>query len=161
MYFLASLLVVFSSIAYSSEQNYKCDFIWKTLSENAAVKNRLVQKSSTAIINQDMVTIINIGDKSSGLQTREYYKDNKKNFIEHNFSCDRYLNCSGSRIKMTEGKKESEKIEIVSNAASGFGKIGSRELFQYRNTNKDFTYHYIIYRNEKGEPMGLKVSCNK
>lgn len=60
MYFMPSLLVIFfNTIAYSSEQNYKCDFIWKTLSENAAIKNRLVKKSSTAKINQEMVAVIN------------------------------------------------------------------------------------------------------
>jgi hypothetical protein len=145
----------------AKEEEYKCDFVWKTLSENISIKDRPVLKSLNQKISDEMTALVKLDEKSSSLQVTEFYKDNRKNFIEYRFSCDMVLNCKGSRTNVVDGKKEIEKIEIPRTSQYGSGKIGSRELFKYENLANGFSYDYIVYKNEANQPMGLKVSCRK
>lgn len=152
---LTALLISSSSAVFSKTPDYKCDYVWKTLSEQASFLNRpLTQK-----INEETNVVVKVDDKISGIHIKEFYKDNKKNFIEYNFSCDKTLNCHGSRVNMVDRKKETQPIEVLNTSGYGMGRIGSRELFQYKHLPTGFSFEYIVYKNENAEPMGLKVSC--
>lgn len=162
MKFLISILfIALSSKSFGKEQEYKCDFVWKTLSENISIKDRPVLKSLNQKLSDEMMALVKLDEKSSSLQVTEFYKDNRKNFIEYSFSCDMVLNCKGSRTNVVDGKKEIEKIEIPKTSKYGSGKIGSRELFKYENLVNGFSYNYIVYKNDANQPMGLNVSCRK
>lgn len=151
----AVMMIVLSPSGFSKTNNYKCDYVWKTLSENASFQNRpLVQK-----ISDEMNVVIKVDEKTAALSIKESYKDNKKNFIEYNFSCDKTLNCNGQRTNMVDGKKDIVKIEVLNTSGYGLGRIGSRELFQYKNILDGFSFEYIVYKNDAAEPMGLKASC--
>ena len=154
-----SLLLFVSPKGFSKTIDYKCDFIWKTLSENASFKDVLVKDKFTQKITEGMNAIVTVSEKSKMLSVKEIYKDNKKNFVEYSFSCEQPLNCSGLRISVVDGKKEAQKIESASTSTYGSGKIDSRELFQYKNMVSGFSFDYIVYKNEANDPMGLKVTC--
>lgn len=156
---LAAFLLFVSPKGFSKTIDYKCDFVWKTLSENASFKDVLVKDQFTQKITEEMSAMVVAGEKKQTLTIKEIYKDNKKNFIEYSFSCDSVLNCSGLRVSMADGKKEIQKIESASSSTFGLGKIESRELFQYKNIVSGFSFDYIVYKNEAAEPMGLKVAC--
>ncbi|MEA9356462.1 hypothetical protein SHI21_09620 [Bacteriovorax sp. PP10] len=156
---LIALLLLVSPKGFSKTIDYKCDFVWKTLSENASFKEVLVKDKFTQKITEGMNAIVTVSEKTKMLSVKEIYKDNEKNFVEYSFSCEQTLNCSGLRISVVDGKKETQKIESVSTSTYGLGKIDSRELFQYKNIVSGFSFDYIVYKNEASEPMGLKVSC--
>lgn len=157
--FLAALILIVSPKGFSKSINYKCDFIWKTLSENATFLDRPLSGKLTQKIKEEMSAVITADKKTKSLSVKEIYKDNKKNFIEYSFACDTVLNCSGQRVSMVDGKKETQKIASSNTSTYGLGKIDSRELFQYKNLASGFSFDYIVYKNEASEPMGLKVSC--
>lgn len=152
-------MLLISSEGFSKSSNYKCDFVWKTLSESASFMNRPVTGKYTQKISDEMSAEISTSEKMKKLSIKEIYKDNKKNFIEYSFACDSILNCSGQRISQVDGKRETQKIESSNTSTYGLGKIESRELFQYKNMLSGFSFDYIVYKNEASEPMGLKVFC--
>lgn len=154
-FLLAAFMIVLSPKGFSKVNDYKCDYVWKTLSENASFLNRpLTQK-----ISEEMNVAIKTDEKMASLTIKESYKDNKKNFIEYNFSCDKNLSCQGARTNVVDGKKETVKIEVLNTSGYGLGRIGSRELFQYKHLLNGFSFEYIVYKNDAAEPMGLKASC--
>jgi len=156
---IITFLLLLSSNVFSKTNNYECDFVWKTLSENSSFMNRPVTKNYTQNITEEMSAVITVNKKTTSLSIKEIFKDNKKNFIEYSYACDSVLNCNGQKLSVVDGKKEIQKIESSNTSTYGLGKIGSRELFQYKNSVSGFTFDYIVYKNEASEPMGLKVSC--
>ena len=160
-FLLNAFFLILSSEAFSKDLTFSCDFHWKTLAENISIKDRSVIKRHEQIINNDISVILKIDKKLSMLTVTEFYKDNRKNFVQHNFSCDQSLSCNGKRLNVVDGKRENEKITIPKTSQYGSGKIGSRELFKYENLKDGFSYNYIIYRNEANQAMGLHVNCRK
>lgn len=162
MKFLISTFFIAVSLQVSAkEEAYKCDFAWKTLSENISIMDRPVTKSLTQKISENITAAVTSTANSSSISVIEYYKDNRKNFIEYQFSCSRNFNCSGFKKSVVDGKKENQSLTIPPTANFASGKIESRELFQYKNQQKGFFYNYIIYKNEADQPMGLAVTCRK
>lgn len=163
-FFLSTFLMIISFQVFAKEskdREYICNFHWKTLAENISIKDRPVVKSLTQKINSELTAIVKINKSSSALTVTEFYKDNRSNFIEYNFSCNQSLSCKGARLNVVDGKKEKEKFVIPKTSQYGSGNIGSRELFKYENAKDGFSYDYIIYRNEANQVMGLNVNCRK
>lgn len=158
---LSLFIFILSFNAYSQVTEHKCDFLWQTLADHAEVKGRSIIKTLNQKINDEMTADVTIGEKSSTIVVTEYYKESRQNYIEHKFSCDRVYNCEASRTNMIDGKIEIEKVKMQKSSTEAIGKIGTRDVFSYQNLPDGMVYDYIVYRNDKNEPMGLKVSCRK
>lgn len=147
----------------SSSFDYKCNLTWKTMSEGPVQKSLTVAAAETVRMTDRIEANIKIVNSTkSKILVKEFYKNDPTSFLANEFSCDRFLNCEGSRKNVYQGKvTENTKFSIDPTGYYGIGRIGKRDIFSYVTTNKGFVYDYIVYRLNDGTANGLRVVCDE